>query len=258
MRKKSTSSSTEQHKSGRQIAYQRGNQTESSSPHYVFLYSEDDQSEDEEQLLSLKVRHPQLRKVEVINVQIQSDDTLQALALRYRCSISELKRINNIHKENEIHAHRSIKVPVKAYSLLTETVGQNNEILMDNDQPTVFKQPGLTILGDNQSTSLIGSSSAVEINNIILNSLVEPLNQLENESSQCLQEAEEETDQLIATGFSPKNNKNFVNTFKCSGADWGLSWFQLVCFSLLLGFAGPIIYVLYIAESSKHHNSFRL
>lgn len=69
--------------------YQRGSQKEG-SPHYVFLYSEDDQSEDEEHF-PLKARNstePVPRKIQVINVQIQSEDTLQALALRYHCSVS--------------------------------------------------------------------------------------------------------------------------------------------------------------------------
>lgn len=40
-----------------------------------------------------------------------------------------------------------------------------------------------------------------------------------------------------------------TDIFKCSGDNWGLSWMQLLVFSLLLSFAGPIIiYILYIAE----------
>lgn len=55
------------------------------------MYSEDDQSEDEE-VFPMKDRNfkPALpRKVEVINIQIQSDDSLQALALRYHCTVSD-------------------------------------------------------------------------------------------------------------------------------------------------------------------------
>ncbi|XP_032454857.1 lysM and putative peptidoglycan-binding domain-containing protein 3 [Nasonia vitripennis] len=261
MRKKSASGTNEFQKAGRQAAYQRGNQREG-SPHYVFLYSEDDQSEDEE-VFPMKDRNskPALpRKVEVINVKIQSDDTLQALALRYHCTISELKRINNIHKDNEIHAHRSIKVPVQAYSLLTETLGKSNESNQDSAlDPAVSNQTEGTSSKENQLIDLLttaSTSSTIEINNIILNSTVEPLSQYNNESSQSGID-ETETDQLINSieSINRRSSNDVVNTFKCSGADWGLSWFQLLCFSLLLGFLGPIIYVLYIAESSKHHHS---
>lgn len=45
-----------------------------------------------------------------------------------------------------------------------------------------------------------------------------------------------------------------TDIFKCSGDNWGLSWMQLLVFSLLLSFAGPIIYILYIAEYSAKAN----
>lgn len=72
----------------RQTVYHRGNQRDG-SPHYVFLYPDDDQSEDEEHF-SLQPKNSSTlpRKIEVINVQVQSEDTLQALALRYHCKVS--------------------------------------------------------------------------------------------------------------------------------------------------------------------------
>lgn len=75
------------------MVYQRGNQKEG-SPHYVFLYSDDENSGDEENF-PLQPRTGSTstpRKVEVINVLVKPEDTLQALALRYRCTvISNLK-----------------------------------------------------------------------------------------------------------------------------------------------------------------------
>ena len=144
------------------------------------------------------------------------------------------------------------------YSLLTETLDQNSEINQDKELIASVSGQGDNISVENQIINVLSippptSSSAIEINNIILNSTVEPLSQFNNETSHF----SEETDQLISSTEHDKTtpSSNIVNTFKCSGADWGLSWYQLLCFSLLLGFAAPIIYVLYIAESSKHHNS---
>lgn len=72
----------------RQMVYQRGNQREG-SPHYVFLYSDDEHSGTEDNIpLQPHTKITTLpRKVEVINVQLKSEDTLQALALRYRCTV---------------------------------------------------------------------------------------------------------------------------------------------------------------------------
>lgn len=65
-----------------QMVYQRGNQRDG-SPHYVFLYSDDENSEDEETIPLQQCNKSLPRKVEVINVPLKSEDTLQALALRF-------------------------------------------------------------------------------------------------------------------------------------------------------------------------------
>lgn len=75
------------------MVYQRGNQREG-SPHYVFLYS-DDENSGEEETISLQPRSRTTslpRKVEVITVQLKPEDTLQALALRYRCTVINKQR----------------------------------------------------------------------------------------------------------------------------------------------------------------------
>ncbi|CAK9808461.1 LysM and putative peptidoglycan-binding domain-containing protein 3 [Anthophora plagiata] len=244
------------------MVYQRGNQRDG-SPHYVFLYSDDENSGDEDTIpLQQRNKSTSLpRKVEVINVPLKSEDTLQALALRYRCTISELKRINKIHKENEIHAKRFIKVPIQPFSILTETLEQNefakeagqSEVSMsttgeETENPTM-NDPLLDLIKNPIATEL----PKAEINTIILNSVCESLssyngNSLEITSSEC--------DQLLTSVENKTENPHLTDTFKCSGDDCGLSWTQLLGFSLLLGFAGPIIYILYITEfSSKIHST---
>lgn len=72
----------------RSMVYQRGIQKEG-SPHYVFLYS-DDENSDAEETITLYARSKSTsnpRKVEVISIQLKPDDTLQALALRFRCTV---------------------------------------------------------------------------------------------------------------------------------------------------------------------------
>ena len=51
---------------------------------------------------------------------ILTGDTIAKVALRYNVPISELKRVNNLLNDAEFHALTTIKVPVKADSLLTE------------------------------------------------------------------------------------------------------------------------------------------
>ncbi|XP_053986172.1 lysM and putative peptidoglycan-binding domain-containing protein 3 [Hylaeus volcanicus] len=243
------------------MVYQRGNQRDG-SPHYVFLYSDDENSgnEDNIPLQSCTKVKSLPRKVEVINVQLNSEDTLQALALRYRCTISELKRINKIHKENEIYARRIIKVPIQPFSILTETLEQTQSGPADRSEVSI---PSLDEEAINTTTKdpLLGSAKnsvvnelpTAEINTIILNSVCEPLSSYNSNNS--LDIASSECDQLLASTETTSNTFHLIDTFKCSGDDCGLSWTQLLGFSLLLGFAGPIIYILYITEfSSKSHS----
>lgn len=78
------------------MVYQRGNQRDG-SPHYVLVYSEDENSGDEGNItLQPLIKTTSLpRKVEVINVPLNSQDTLQALALRYRCTVRMTIKIKN-------------------------------------------------------------------------------------------------------------------------------------------------------------------
>ncbi|XP_043278438.1 lysM and putative peptidoglycan-binding domain-containing protein 3 [Venturia canescens] len=264
MRKKSAGSLNDQTKTSRQTVYQRGTQREG-SPHYVFLYSDDENDGEEDIPLEPRNRGKTVpRKVEVIKVSLKPDDTLQALAVRYRCTISELKRINNIHKENEIFAHRFIKVPVQPFSIFTEN-------LIDYEQPSTSKENGISVgqfgeastLREDHLKNLIATPITGSIyqnrgiNDIILNSICEPLvKSTDCESNFIAQNTESE--QLLSSEdreLSSNLQTSTIDTFKCSGADWGLSWTHLLGFSLLLVFAGPLIYIFYIAEESPHENS---
>lgn len=253
---------TERQKSTRQMAYQRGNQREG-SPHYVFLYSDDEASEEEDNIpLQPRNKTSSLpRKVEVINVQLKPEDTLQAVALRYRCTISELKRINKIHKENEIYARRIIKVPVQPFSLLTESLietqtGQASpsDVSIPGDEEARTSTSTQESLANIINTPVITESPKTEINTIILNSVCEPLSTYNNSNN--LEIVSADTDQLLASSESTSNNTRLTDTFKCSGDDCGLSWTHLLGFSLFLGLAGPILYLLLCTTvfSPKNHS----
>ncbi|KAI4487468.1 PREDICTED: lysM and putative peptidoglycan-binding domain-containing protein 4 [Polistes canadensis] len=240
------------------MVYQRGNQKEG-SPHYVFLYSDDENSGDEEnfplQPRTSTTSSP--RKVEVINVIVKPEDTLQALALRYRCTISELKRINKIHKENEIYARRHIKVPIQPFSILTESLDQTSRVSEETLDNNTAQSESDTITRVQPLINLVNVSVPIdlpktEINNIILNSVCEPL--ATYKSNNIPETSHTEYDQLLNSTESEVIESHFVDTYKCSGDDCGLSWTQLLGVSLLLGFAGPIIYILYITEYSSKTN----
>ncbi|KYM97484.1 PREDICTED: lysM and putative peptidoglycan-binding domain-containing protein 3 [Cyphomyrmex costatus] len=255
MPQKLMNSTFEEQKSVRQTIHLRGRE---SSPHYVFLHSDDEDSADEDIISLQTIKRPTSlrRKIQVINVQVKPEDTLQALALRYRCTISELKRINKIDKENEIYAKPYIKVPVQPFSILTETSyeSQGNNAIITSEQcqeeaPATTNEQLIYL----NTTSTSTESSNTEINTIILNSVCEPLSSYNSANAPEIFHTEHDAllEDVENTGTAESCE---TNMFKCSGDNWGLSWTQLLVFSLLLSFAGPIIYILYIAEYSTKTN----
>jgi len=166
--------------------------------------------------------------------------------------ISELKRINKIDKENEIYARPYIKIPVQPFSILTETLPEDNQgniVTQCQEESTMRKEEQLIDL-DVANTE----SSNKEINTIILNSVCEPLSSYNN--TNLMELSHTEHDRLLSDTERTKVTEPCeTDMFKCSGDNWGLSWTQLLVVSLLLGFAGPIIYILYIAEYSFKANA---
>ncbi|XP_011305229.1 lysM and putative peptidoglycan-binding domain-containing protein 3 [Fopius arisanus] len=236
-------------------AYQRGNQRDG-SPHYVLLYSDDESGEEEILLQPRNKTNSTPRKVEVIVVTLKPEDTLQALALRYRCTISELKRINNIHKENEIFARRVMKVPVQPFSIFTETNTTSDDLINlnppennENESPNAKREEEIINL---IATPTVVPSTSADINSVILNSVCEPSTS-GNDQEHI---SDGEGDKLLRDHPSPETTESrVVDTFKCSGADWGLSWIHVLSFSLLLGIGGPIFYFFCIADNEHNHEA---
>ncbi|ALC42026.1 CG17985 [Drosophila busckii] len=83
-----------------------------------------------------------------LEVKVQEGDTLQALALRFHCTVADIKRLNKIDRENEIHAHRILRIPVTVHNVL----------LGADTLPTVHRS------GNNSPRHNVESQSPVERN----------------------------------------------------------------------------------------------
>lgn len=55
-----------------------------------------------------------------VEVDVPAGATLASLALKYNVALSELKRINNLISENELHAHATLKIPAKPDSIRSQ------------------------------------------------------------------------------------------------------------------------------------------
>ncbi|XP_042309831.1 lysM and putative peptidoglycan-binding domain-containing protein 3 isoform X2 [Sceloporus undulatus] len=95
------------------------------------ISSDSDVLEDEVEVYELRPRgrekvrrstsRERLDDIIFITKDIQEGDTLNAIALQYCCSVADIKRVNNLITDQDFFALRAIKIPVKKFSVLTET-----------------------------------------------------------------------------------------------------------------------------------------
>ncbi|XP_075981697.1 lysM and putative peptidoglycan-binding domain-containing protein 3 [Anticarsia gemmatalis] len=202
-----------------------------------------------------------------IEAQVQEGDTLQAIALRFYCSLSELKRINHIHKDNEIFARRTIKVPVTPYSVLTELIptqppeptpststNNSNTVIQELVNANNFNELS------NQNNILFNNSHqkddghcAIDCNTVVMNSTVAPSIVPYTDSEQ--NELATEDTQLLPTKEKTSVEAVVVKELTSHGADFGLKWFHLVCVMLILGVVIPLVYVLFYLPKPEHEVS---
>lgn len=115
-----------------EVEYQRlGAQVQNVKKSSVYIFGDDDICEDEdivefemENIRSRKgLKNHELRKEPsslFIERKIAEGDTLQSLSLLYSCPVSELKRVNNLIRDQEFYALTVVKIPVKKHSFLLE------------------------------------------------------------------------------------------------------------------------------------------
>lgn len=150
------------------------------------------------------VGRPKFRNT--LEAQIQKDDTLQAIAIRYNCSVSErfaparisylkikclqvadIKSLNKIERDFEIHARRTLKVPLTADTALIAPLpivhksGQSSpnhsdtsSMLPDLPNPNLNEMLMVAAVSTSPSLPILTAKFPIEpsINDIILNTQI--------------------------------------------------------------------------------------
>jgi len=182
--------------------------------------------------------------IDYIDYEIQPNDTLASIALRYHCSVAKIKQINHMISEQDFYGLRVIKVPINKYGVLTD--------IFKHQQNTKTQ---LTVnIGISQHMSNSNSEDAFKF-----------LRDMDND----LKAIRESTKSVIETSnvdsFLNKVNDNSgyrtaqQNTcyktsafFSCDESDYGINWYKLLILAFVLCFLVPIIYVIYLNQSNDH------
>ncbi|XP_038276593.2 lysM and putative peptidoglycan-binding domain-containing protein 4 [Dermochelys coriacea] len=204
----------------------------------------DESSEEESDFLELRPRGKEQQKsnssqeragdVVLLERELTKDDNLNKLALQYGCKVADIKRVNNFICEQDLYALKSIKIPVKAHGVLTET---SKELKPPQNAPS---QAGMTLIELPESDDGATSSSYSE--------------------SRYLTDYFKGIDQTIEDVVQSKVHLNAdfcIETPNCSpsssvgqkepnnGADCGIQWWNAVFIMLLIGIVLPVFYIVY-------------
>ncbi|XP_021426520.2 lysM and putative peptidoglycan-binding domain-containing protein 4 isoform X2 [Oncorhynchus mykiss] len=161
-------------------------------------------------------------------------DNLNKLALQYGCKVADIKRVNNLIQEQDIFALKSIKIPVKKHSLLTEA---NTELKVPDpgtsNSATPLPQPQCKL-----TASFPGRPHLQEYTDYLkeVDHDIERLIQTTNAQDEVFLEAAERPQKLGSRG----------QRLTSYGADWGIQWWNAVVAMLLIGIILPVFYVVYI------------
>ncbi|XP_064164138.1 lysM and putative peptidoglycan-binding domain-containing protein 3-like [Anguilla rostrata] len=191
---------------------------------------------------------------------IQEGDTLNAISLQYFCSVADIKRANNLLTEQDFFALRTIKIPVKRFSVLTET-----------HSPTALK-PGSSQGARRHSETLPSSEAAARSpSSSSSSSSIDSVGSFLQEKDKDIEQLVKSTDPSrgslneVVSSLNPQRQSGDTERRAAGrkdpyyGADWGMRWWTAVAIMLVVGIVTPVFYLLYYEVLMKadvsHHST---
>ncbi|KAL7870531.1 hypothetical protein SRHO_G00080280 [Serrasalmus rhombeus] len=213
---------------------------------YMFRSKQEDldaSSEDEElNIMELRPRNWDTSSQEQNSVgellllerKISHEDNLNKLALQYGCKVADIKRVNNLIKEQDLYALKSIRIPVKKHGLLTET---NPELKDPQKRPS---SPSPPLPDQLQNISGEGPSVRPQVQEY-----TDFLKEVDNDIERLIQNTEAQEEVFGGSSDGARRWGSRGKRLNGYGADWGIQWWNAVIAMLLIGIVLPIFYVVY-------------
>ncbi|NXG79237.1 LYSM3 protein, partial [Baryphthengus martii] len=190
-----------------------------------------------------------LDDIVLLTKDIQEGDTLNAIALQYCCSVADIKRVNNLINDQDFFALRSIKIPVKKFSVLTEThVSPKGRPALRpaHSSPDAQESSPSDKFSANETAGSFLEEVDRDIEEIVKCNDTKRENLNEVVSALAAQQITFETD-----GKTKKSKDPYY------GADWGMGWWTAVVIMLIIGIVTPVFYLLYyevlVKADVSHH-----
>ena len=168
--------------------------------------------------------------------------------------VADIKRVNNLISDQDFFALRSIKIPVKKFSSLTETLYPPKGRQASRPSTVQYLPEQQEVLSANDSLSSTESAGS------FLKEVDRDIEQI----VKCTDTKRENLNEVVSAltaqqvRFEP-DNKNIQRKDPYYGADWGIGWWTAVVIMLIVGIITPVFYLLYYEILAKvdvsHHST---
>lgn len=249
--------------------------------------SENDLSEDDGESYELRSRgrerlrrsasRDRLDDIILLARDVQEGDTLNSLALQYHCSVGDLKRANNLLTEQDFFALRSVKIPVRRFSVLTETHNTTSGAsALKPSSPCSPSSAGAWSLSQispgsssvptpTECSTDSSSSSTDSVEGFLLEKdkdiemLVKSTGPSRSSLSEVVSSLTEQEQPLLGGREAGAEYKPALRKDPYYGADWGMRWWTAVAIMLVVGIVTPVFYLLYyevlVKADVSHHGA---
>ncbi|XP_019619581.1 PREDICTED: lysM and putative peptidoglycan-binding domain-containing protein 4-like [Branchiostoma belcheri] len=171
---------------------------------------------------------------------IMPGDTLQTFALLYGCTLADLRRANNLMSDQDFHALKTIKVPVKRHGLLTAREEEDRRRRQFRRADSDIIEYGLDAPGE--GTKANGRDAYAEMNDIrgYLTQMDEEMDRIRRSTPE-----REETFEPYETRASLMECRRYINRETSNGADGGIRWWMALLCMIIVAVVCPLLYFLY-------------
>lgn len=205
--------------------------------------------EDEGIQLSDSNRQHRIRHEQILEAEVLENDSLSSIALRFNCTVADVKRLNKIERDNEIFAYKVLKVPLTAHNILLDTLPKVHK--SGNSSPLAANNSNNSnVLPNNEKLEeklLLASVSNATITKSAAADRLEETNHTNDDESHIDEPLLSRNKQFRGypkTIRAPQND--FLQSF--NGADCELNWIFLLLAILAMCFIIPLIYIFLIYE----------
>ncbi|CAF1555944.1 unnamed protein product, partial [Didymodactylos carnosus] len=196
----------------------------------------------------------------IVEKAIRENETLQAFAIRYRVPVSQIKRLNNLHTDQDFYALTKCRIPVRRFGLLHECDLPSNPTVVDIEQqqaPYVSSlssclrttMPVTHLCHYNQNKD---ENSQVQVKTF-LQAMDNDLKLMREKVANTMKKNVTETTfhSSFTRQYSPFNRRlNIIRSaekqqddLNCDGADCGAKWWYAIFVIILFALFIPLIYV---------------